>query len=289
MGESKRYYWIKLKTGFFNEDAIDFLLSQKNGCEYVVLYQMLCLKSANTNGQLLSSIGEIIIPYNTEKIARDTKYFDVDTVTVALELYKRLGLIYTTENGALSIAHYDDMVGSESANANAQRQKRFRERQKQRVLGVTNSNDSNVTKNNEEIEYRDKSIENRNKNIDTDKNKRETYVSILEYYTSNQSLYDAILGFIEMRKKQKGFTTRAFKLALNKLDTLANDDATKIEIVNQSVMNGWKSFYHLKNSGYQNKELPTWYAQTTDESVHDVDDEELKKMQEALRKKVSNG
>lgn len=37
----------------------------------------------------------------------------------------------------------------------------------------------------------------------------------------------------------------------------------------------------------QDKELPTWYAQTTDDNVHDVDDEELKRMQESLRKKVN--
>ena len=286
MGESKRYYWIKLKTGFFNEDAIDFLLSQKNGCEYVVLYQMLCLKSANTNGQLLSSIGEIIIPYNVEKIARDTKYFDVDTVTVALELYKRLGLIYTAENGALSIANYDDMVGSETDFAKKKREYRARKSKDNLLDNVKTMSDKSIEYRDKSIEYRDKSIEYRDKNIDTDKNKRETYVSILGYYTSNKNLYDAILGYIEMRKKQKEFTTRAFKLALNKLDTLSDDDATKIEIVNQSVMNGWKSFYQLKSNGYQRKELPTWYAQTTDENVHDVDDEELQRMQEALAKKM---
>ena len=48
---SKKFYWIKLKTDFFNLDEIDFLLSQKNGCEYVVLYQMLCLQVANTSGK----------------------------------------------------------------------------------------------------------------------------------------------------------------------------------------------------------------------------------------------
>ena len=47
--EDKKYYWIKLRTDFFNQETIDFLLSQPNGCEYVVLYQMLCLQTANTN------------------------------------------------------------------------------------------------------------------------------------------------------------------------------------------------------------------------------------------------
>jgi predicted phage replisome organizer len=120
MGE-KRFYWIKLKTDFFNQETIDFLLSQKNGCEYIVLYQMLCLQTANSNGQLSTKIGEMIIPYNVDKIVRDTKYFDFDTVTVALELFKKLGLIYQDDNNVLSIAGYDSMIGSETKAAERQR------------------------------------------------------------------------------------------------------------------------------------------------------------------------
>ena len=50
MERVKRYYWIKLKIDFFNSDDMDFLLSQKDGCKYIVLYQMLCLQTANNNG-----------------------------------------------------------------------------------------------------------------------------------------------------------------------------------------------------------------------------------------------
>ena len=45
MDKTKRYYWIKLKTDFFNLAEIDFLLSQKDGCRNIVLYQMLCCSS----------------------------------------------------------------------------------------------------------------------------------------------------------------------------------------------------------------------------------------------------
>ena len=38
--KNKRYYWIKLKDTFFTSDTVDFLMSQKNGANYVVLYQM---------------------------------------------------------------------------------------------------------------------------------------------------------------------------------------------------------------------------------------------------------
>ena len=116
-----KYYWIKLKTDFFDRDEIDFLLSQENGCEYIVLYQMLCLMVANTNGKLVKEMNEIIVPYDVKKIVRDTKYFTFDTVTIALELYKKLGLVYTDDNGCLFIDNYNDMVGCESEYASKKR------------------------------------------------------------------------------------------------------------------------------------------------------------------------
>lgn len=112
--EDKKYYWIKLKDTFLTSDKVDFLMSQKNGANYVVLYQCLCLKCANTNGELVRSIGEVIIPFDENKIVRDCKWFDIDTVRVALMLYKQLGLIYVQENGTLRISNFDELVGSES-------------------------------------------------------------------------------------------------------------------------------------------------------------------------------
>lgn len=166
----KRFYWIKLKTNFFEQDAIDFLLSQPNGSDYIALYLKLCTMTANTNGQLATQIGEILIPYDAQKIARDTKYFSVDTVVVAMELFKKLGLIYEINNNLLQIANYENMVGSSKMDEhekrlNAERQRRFKANQKQKML------ESNVTvthgvtlKDNAEI--RDKSIEIRDKDKD---------------------------------------------------------------------------------------------------------------------------
>ena len=125
----KKYYWIKLKTDFFEQETIDFLLSQKNGCEYIVLYQMLCLNTANGGGELCSKVGEMIIPYNIEKIVRDTKYFDFDTVTIALELFKKLGLVYEQENDILKISDIDEMVGSETKYA--EKMRKYREKKKE--------------------------------------------------------------------------------------------------------------------------------------------------------------
>lgn len=90
------------------------MMSQKDGANYVVLYQMLCLKTINTGGRFSRTIGEIVIPYDVNKIQRDCKWFSLDTIRVALELYKRFGLVYEEQDGTLVITDHHNLVGSET-------------------------------------------------------------------------------------------------------------------------------------------------------------------------------
>lgn len=125
MAEDKRYYWVKLDfSRFENGGDLDFLMGQKNGAEYVVLYMMLCLNTRNTQGEFISKLGDVMIPFDIDKIVRDCKFFSRDTVMVALELYKRLGLVFEQENGILKIANFDKIVGSETAAAERMRRMR---------------------------------------------------------------------------------------------------------------------------------------------------------------------
>ena len=126
--DKRRLYWIKLTDRFFSSDTVDFLMSQQGGANYVVLYQMLCLKTVNNGGVLVRTLGEVLIPYDIEKIQRDCKWFTPDTVRVALELYRKLGLIYENQNGYLAISEFDKMIGSQSYGAEKKEdQKRRRE------------------------------------------------------------------------------------------------------------------------------------------------------------------
>ena len=112
-----RYYWIKLTDRFMTSDTVDFLMSQKDGANYVVLYQLLCLKTVNNDGIMARKLGEMIVPYDVEKIQRDCKWFSVDTVRIALELYKKLGLIYENNDGVLAISNFDRLIGSQTFGA----------------------------------------------------------------------------------------------------------------------------------------------------------------------------
>lgn len=146
MATGKKYYWIKLRKDFMTGDIVDFLMSQKNGSQYVVLYQMLCLMCINTKGALTRKIGEVIVPFDVDKIQRDCKYFSRDTVTIALGLFKKLGLVYEEEPGCLVISDFDSLIGSESDYA---RQKRL-QRQNEHIcrqngcIAMDNSVDSHV-------------------------------------------------------------------------------------------------------------------------------------------------
>lgn len=112
-----RFYWIKLTDKFISSDTVDFLMSQKDGANYVVLYQMLCLKTVNNGGVLARQLGETIIPYEIDKIQRDCKWFSIDTVRIALELYKKLGLIYENNDGMLAISNFNRLIGSQTYGA----------------------------------------------------------------------------------------------------------------------------------------------------------------------------
>lgn len=180
----KKYYWIKLKTDFFDQDTIDFLMGQKNGSKYVVIYQMLMLKTAQQGGVLATKTNELLIPYDVKKIVRDTKYFDFDTVTIALELFKKLGLVYEEENHILRLTEAEKIVGSEWSSA--ERVRKYREKKALQC-------NTNVTKSNAQCNT-DIDIE-KDIDIDTDINKdinKDIENKIIDLLSSSKDIFISI-------------------------------------------------------------------------------------------------
>lgn len=117
---TKKYYWLKLKEDFFDDDTIEWIEEQPNGEKYSLFYLKLCLKSLKTNGILIRNVGEMLIPYDIKKLAEITRT-DVDTVRVAMELFKNIGLIQILDNGEIYLTQLKNMVGSESKWAEKKR------------------------------------------------------------------------------------------------------------------------------------------------------------------------
>ena len=84
-------------------------------------------------------------------------------------------------------------------------------------------------------------------------NKKSNIDKIIEAYTKNDLLVEAIRDFIKMRSTiKKPLTDRALKGILNKLDSFATNDLDKVEILENSIMNCWQGVFELKN-----KKVPT--------------------------------
>lgn len=132
--DAKRYYWLKLKEDFFEEDTMQWLEEQENGKEYSLIYLKLCLKSLKTDGLLVRNVGEYLIPYDVKGIAKITNS-NVDTVVVAMELFKGIGLIEKLESGEIFMTQLEEMVGNETHAARRKRLQRAKAENDNKLLG----------------------------------------------------------------------------------------------------------------------------------------------------------
>ena len=92
----------------------------------------------------------------------------------------------------------------------------------------------------------------KNKQENKQKNNNSDLEVIIEAYTDNKDLKEAIIDFIEMRKSiKKKLTERGLKGILNKLDKIALNDFEKIEILENSIMNCWQGVFEIKKEAHK--------------------------------------
>lgn len=102
-------------------------------------------------------------------------------------------------------------------------------------------------------------------------------VDLFEEYTSNDNLISALRDFAKFRQEiKKPMTERAIKLLLTELDKIANSDEEKIELLNKSIMNGWKSVYPIQNKQNTNTARTVSTPEYSTDSSIDGDVDELK-------------
>ena len=300
MADIKKYYWLKLMKDFFTQPKIKKLRRIAGGDTYTIIYLKLQLLSIDNNAVL--EYQEIENDFIEEMALTIDE--DVENVKVTINYLIAQGMLEKVDDHHYILVETLKSIGSETSKAELMRKKRGIEKEivkngnnVTKVLPtVTNALPTcyqsvtdvlpTVTNCYTEIE-KEKELELK-KELESEKKKekRETYVSILDSYTSNETLKSSLNDFIEMRKKMKGFTTRAFKLALNKLDELSNNDNEKIKIVNQSVMNSWKSFYELKE---ETNKYPSWYKDGTQEKTKEDSIKSLEKAYQATVKMKNIG
>lgn len=124
--DNKRFYWLKLDEEFFEDDTIQWIEEQENGDKYVLFYLKLCLKSLKNDGILVRYVGDKLMPYDVKALAKLTNT-DVDTVRIAINVFKEIGLIEFMDTGELFMKQINEMIGTETEKASLMRRKRARE------------------------------------------------------------------------------------------------------------------------------------------------------------------
>lgn len=138
MAGNKRYYWLKLKEDFFEDDTISWLEEQENGKDYVIFYLKLSLKSLTDDGYLVRYVGDNLIPYDVKALAKLTNT-PPDTVAVAMKTFIDMGLVTQLDSGEIYMNQINEMIGSETDKAELMRKKRAKDKQKKSDLESGNT------------------------------------------------------------------------------------------------------------------------------------------------------
>ena len=97
MSDNRKYYYLKLKENYFDDDSIVLLESMQDGVLYSNILLKLYLKSLKHGGRL--QLDEDI-PYTAQMIATLTRQ-QVGTVERALGIFQQLGLVEQLHGGLL--------------------------------------------------------------------------------------------------------------------------------------------------------------------------------------------
>ena len=121
MADNRKYYYLKLKESYFDEDAIVLLESMQDGMLYSNILLKLYLKSLKNGGKLQLAEN---IPYTAQMIATITRQ-QVGTVERALQIFMKLGLVEPLQNGALYMSNIELLIGQSSTEGERKRRARL--------------------------------------------------------------------------------------------------------------------------------------------------------------------
>ena len=296
MSDNKKYYYLKLRDNFFENDDVAILESMPDGILYSNILLKLYLRSLKNNGKLMFNDR---IPYNAQMLSTITRQ-PVAVVEKAVGIFKEMGLIEVLDNGAIYMLDIQNFIGS--SNTEADRKREYRRKialeKDQKLLGHLSGqvSDEHPPEIEREIE---KEIE---KEIDLEKN---ILKIIIDEYQSRISQIDGIQfetlkEFITLDGMEPDVVLKAISLA-------ADNGKRNFSYI-KAILTNWKNdgiltmaaveerervFKESKNKGsihQSNKKsnVPEWsqpnYVNTTSEETKKELEEKKKEMLERLKK-----
>ena len=159
MSDNRKYYYLKLKENYFDDDSIVLLESMQDGVLYSNILLKLYLKSLKHGGRL--QLDEDI-PYTAQMIATITRQ-QIGTVERALQIFLKLGLVEVLDSGTFYMSNIELLIGQSSTEAERKRAARLQNK----ALSAPRTNGGHLSdirppeNRDKRLDIRDKSIENR--------------------------------------------------------------------------------------------------------------------------------
>lgn len=263
----KRYYWLKLQVGFFQELIIKQLRTLPDGDSIVLLYLKLLLKAINTEGIVYY---QSILPTLDEEIALDTgEKPALVRLTISALLEYRAAVVL--DNQSLQLLYLEDMVGSETDSAVRVRNHRANQKllkEKERLLlqcntEVAESNCKEISGNTE--------IENSEKEEINLREKGEGEAEEIPTYFPEPVLNSMFLSYLEYRKEcGKAVKGKAIDYCIEKLEALSQNSKEQVAIIKQTIQNGWTDFFPLKVQKKKGSRVSSWLEHENVQNVGGV-------------------
>ena len=297
MSDNKKYYYLKLRENFFDNDDVAILESMPDGILYSNILLKLYLRSLKNNGKLMFNDR---IPYNAQMLSTITRQ-PVAVVEKAVGIFKEMGLIEVLDNGAIYMLDIQNFIGS--SNTEADRKREYRRKialeKDQKLLGHLSGQMSDEQAPEIEIEI-EKEIE---IDIDKDTDKNPVELIVEEYQSRIAPLdgtqFEILKEFITLDGMEAKVVLKAIGLAADNgkrnfsyiraiLTNWKNDGVLTIAAVDERERQ-YRESKIKGQSGNQKSNVPEWsqpnYVNTTSEETK----EELEKRKQEMLKRLDNG
>jgi hypothetical protein len=262
--DNKKYYWLKLKSDFFDTEDLILLETMPDGVIYSNILLKLYLKSIQTDGKLFYKNR---IPYNSIMLSQLVRH-PVGVVEKAMKIFQDMELIEVLDSGAIYILDIQSFIGQSSSEADRKRIYRDKIKEEKRDIcpDIVPQLSYQTSTRDKRIEIRDKRIENKNLNTNININNKEKIKKEKSDAVAQKERFnfdfvgftafeiDAITDWLEYKTQaKKGYKTQ---IGLNKLRNqlldFKNNNYDLIKIIDLSIANNWAGLFAPKQGKQAN-------------------------------------
>ncbi|MFW7420508.1 phage replisome organizer N-terminal domain-containing protein [Vagococcus fluvialis] len=165
MSDNKKYYYLKLKDNFFDDEAMILLESMPDGYKYSTILLKMYLRSLKYDGKLMFND---MIPYTSSVLAKILRHTQED-VEGAIKMFQSLGLVEVLETGEIYMLDIQNFIGLSSTEGDRKRAYRKRIDDEKEQIGQMSGQTSDKRPPEKEIKKELK----KEKELKSDKKKKE--------------------------------------------------------------------------------------------------------------------